>query len=244
MNKKQLIVAWVITLTLQFSIPDLAYFENYPPHSTKDGPYRHLEAKPIIGCLVQGEENQFSKGSIFAEIDSSEKGVFFILKDSKLVLTEKKRGWVPFPDYVYWVDLNNDGLKDFIIFYSYRGVGLAASNDRVEIFLKKNNKEYQKISYDVMSVGLEDFVDLNKDGKYEIIITDLYSGSKHNYFTYSIYEIKDYKLFNADSKFKGFPKFIWLTDKPNDKDTSHLTVEERQKHVEEKNKSIGYEIIK
>jgi hypothetical protein len=150
----------------------------------------------------------------------------------------------PMPWAVYRVDLDKNGLEDFIIFYSYRGCGLAASADKVEIFLKKQGGEYQKISYDVMSAGIEDFIDLNHDGQYEVIITDFYSGKKHNYFTYSIYEFKDYKLVNADLKFSGFPKFVWITYKPNDKDTTHLTDDEKAQHVDKKNESINYEVLK
>ncbi|MBU2035786.1 MAG: hypothetical protein KKA59_08445 [Candidatus Omnitrophica bacterium] len=244
LNKKQLIVAWVIVLIIQFSIPALAYFENYPPYKFKNGAPNHLKLEALVD--FDKAEYKSKDGQVFVKFKETPDSLDFIVRDGNITLVQlkDKKAGLPLPSAVYKIDLDRNGLEDFIILYSYRGSGLAASEDRMEIYLKKNDKEYQKISYDTMSAMIEDFVDLNTDGKYEAIITNFYSGLKHNYFTYNIYEIKDSGLFNADSKFKGFPKFVWITDKPNDKDTTHLTKEERIDHTEKKDKSISYEIIK
>mgnify|MGYP001596046551 CR=1 FL=1 len=192
-----------------------AYIENYPPYRLKDGPPKYLPKTPLK--------------------DLSKSGLKYIAdkkNDPKLL-------------EVYCADLDENGLRDFIVFSSERGNGLAAYIVMVDILLQTKKDQYQKISYDTMANDpIKDFVDLNQDGQYEIIITDLYYGDKHNYFTYKVYEFRDYRLINADAKFKGFPKFIWITYKPNDKDTTHLTKQERAKHVEEKNRSIKYEVIK
>lgn len=245
MNKKILIIFNFLILSICVG-PVFSYMENYPPHRFKDGPFRHLKAEPIIGYLVEDKPYEFKKGSIFAKIESSEDGVYFLLKDGDLVLKEK-RGFVPFTDYVYWVDLNNDGLKDFIVIYNYRGAGLAAVNDAVEIYLKRSNGTYQRISYDNMSTGIEDFVDINNDKIYEVIITSLYGGETrgkyHNYIAYSIYEFSGDKLVNANAKYKGFPKFVLMMDEPNDKDATQLSPKEKQEHIAKIDESITYKII-
>jgi len=145
------------------------------------------------------------------------------------------------PD-VYQFDIDGNGTQDFIVF-TYPGTGTLLNE--IHIYLKKPDWGYVKISYpEDGGASIEDIVDINKDGKWEVILTNLYSGEKHNYLSYSIYEIRNYRLVNADKKSKRFPKFVWFTNKPNDKDTKHLTSQERQKHVDDKNASIEYEEIK
>lgn len=218
-----------------------AYFDNYPPYSFSKGAFAHLDTK----SLVDFDKSKYKSkdGKIVARLKEKAESFDFFLKDGKLFLARIKEDSLPLPNSVYQADLDGNGLKDFIILYNYRGSGLASQKDRVELFLKEKQATYQKISYDTYSSGLEDFVDLNKDGKYEVIITDFYSGSNHNYFTYNIYKIIDYKLVNADAEFKGFPKFVWITHKRNDKDTVHLTNEEKLSLTEKKNSSIQYEEV-
>lgn len=217
------------------------YFDNYPPYSFKKGPPEHLEAKSLVD--FDKPKYKSRDGKITAKLKEKADSFDFILRDGRLVLAQIKKDEPPLPNSVYQADLDANGLKDFIIFYNYRGNGLAAQRDKVEILLKKKQGVYQKVSYDTFSAGLEDFIDLYRDGKYEVIITDFYGGSKHNYFTYNIYKISDYRLVNADAQSKGFPKFIWFTYNKNDKDTLHLSQEERLSHTEKKNTSIQYEDI-
>jgi len=113
----------------------------------------------------------------------------------------------------------------------------------VEIFLKKPGGGYGVISYDTMLSDIRDLDDVDGDGKREVVILDMYGGKKHNYFSYSIYKIRGFKLANADGDITPFPKFIWFTDKPNDKDTVHLTGKERAQHVIKKNEAIEYRDI-
>ena len=216
MNKRQLIVAWAILFSSS-SGATYAYLENHPPYKFKDGAPKHLEVQPLKD----------------------------LAKTESKYIADKKNNQTVFLEEVYRVDLDGNGSDDFIVFSSYRGCGLAGYKYEVEILLKKGDNSYQKISYDTMANNpIEEFVDLDKDGKYEVIITDLYYGDKHNYFTYNIYEFKDYKLVNADVKFGGFPKFVWITNKPNDKDTAHLTKEQRMALTHEKDNSIKYAEIK
>lgn len=229
---------FTLTLLSLFYSNAFPYFDKYPPFSFKEIQPAHLEVKPLVDF---DKLKYLSKdGKILVILKEDADNFNFLLKDGSLVLAQIKENTPPLPYSVYQVDLDNNGFKDFIIFNSYRGNGLGAMMDKVEIFLKKEDGAYSKISYDTLSAGLEDFIDLNRDGKYEVIITGLYGGSKHNYFTYNIYRISDYELVNSDERFKGFPKFIWFTYKENYKDTTHLTQEERYLHAGEKNTSIQH----
>lgn len=215
-----------------------AYFDNYPPYKFISGPPRHLEAK----SLVDFDKSKYKSkdGKILARLKEIADSFDFILKDGKLVLASIREEKMPLPNSVYQVDLDGNGKKDFIVFYNYRGSGLESQKDMVEIFLKKKEGTYRRISYDTFSAGLEDFVDLDRDGKYEVIITGFYRGDKHNYFTYNIYKFKDNKLINVDAQFNNYPKFIWITYRKNDKDTVHLTKEERLGHTAKQNSLIRY----
>lgn len=234
MNKKELIIAWSILLCLVATAS--AYMENYPPYKFKNGPFKHLKAE----LLVDHEHPEYKSkdGQVLIRIKNVSD---FILQVGRKVLV-KNGEEAPMPYAAYWTDVDKNGFKDFMVFYQWGASSLAGG--QVDLLLNKDGKSYQKIIYDTIRAGLEDFVDLNNDGRYEVIITGIYAGNKHNYFTYNIYEIKDYKLVNSNVKFNGFPKFIWMTNNPNDKDTVHLTKEERVRHVKEIDNGIKYKEIK
>ena len=238
MNSKQLIVGSLILFRI-FCSDALAYFDNYPPYKFKDRIPQHLEVQSLVD--FDNPEYKSKDGEVVARLkDPGDNTYDFFIQEGNRVLVNKKDREIPLPYALYRVDLDKNGLEDLIVFSNYRGCGLASQQGAVDIFLNKQDGSYQKISYDTMASGPEDFVDLDKDGRYEVIITDFYGGDKHNYFTYDIYEFKDYRLLNVDTKFKGFPKFIWFTDNPNDKDTVHLTKEQRMAHTKEKDKAIKY----
>ena len=215
------------------------YRADYPPFRFKDGPPAHLNIKP----LVSGEGDYKSKdGSVVVHLKELKLyEVEFFLKVGKTMLVSSDQDIEGFPYSAFQADLDNNGLDDFIVFYNYRGPGLGAHHDRVEIYLRKNNGGFGKISYDTFDAGIEDFIGADKEGKYKIIITGFYQGNRHNYFSYDIYELRGNRLVNADAKVKGFPKFVQYKVKNNDQDTGRLTQQERLLHTKDKNSSIHYE---
>lgn len=234
----------IITLVLLFCVSSgsYAYLEDYPPYKFRDGPPKRFCGESLVDYDKADYTSSDSKVS--ARLKCTADTLDFIVRDDKAVLVSMKDKEAPIPFAVYRADLDGNGLKDFIVLYTSYGCGLAALSGMIEIYLKTNEGAYRKISYEALGFGIEDFVDMNNDGKCEVIIPDFYYGGGHNYFTYSIYEFNDFKLVNADSKFKGFPKFVWYTHKPNDKDTGHLSREERAAQVSEKNNSIEYSDVK
>lgn len=213
----------------------LAYFDDYPPYRFAESAPKHINASALVDLTKS--EFRSPDGSVFVSLKEKDWTPDFVLKEGDKTLLEQHNE--PFPYAVYWVDIDGNGLKDFIVLYNYRGCGLAATQDKVDMLLKKPDGSYVKISYDTMSSGINDFVDLDKDGKWEVLITDMYEGNKHNYFSYSVYEFENYRLVNVDHKIKGFPKFIWYTHRPNDKNAVGLTEKEKACHVAVKNKFIA-----
>jgi len=236
------IAAFVIGLLLWAAGTSFAYWNSYPPYKFKDGPPAHLNVR----LLVDGDTPDYKSkdGSVVVHLKESKLyKVEFSLQVGKIVLVSSGQDMEDFPCSVFQGDLDNNGFDDFIVFYNYRGPGLGGHQDRVEIYLKKNKGGFKKISYNTFDAGIEDFIGPDKEGKYKVIITGFYQGDKHNYFTYNIYEFRNYRLVNADAKVKGFPKFIQYTYKPNDKDTGRLTQKERLLHTKEKNSSVHYRDI-
>jgi len=142
---------------------------------------------------------------------------------------------------VYRVNLTGNGMHDFV---SFVHAGASPLMDEIHIYLK-TRLGYREISFaEDPNADIRDIVDINHNGKLEVILGNLYLSGKHSYIAYSIYEVKNYRLVNADRKYIGFPKFVWYSNKKNDKDTSRLTVKERQKVVVEMNRAIEYRDIR
>ncbi len=244
----QIITGLLLLLVLSFCFakPIFAYWAEYPPYSFKNGPFPHLASKPLVNLWEGPTEYRSVDKKIYAKVEEpSFRVVSLLLKDGDLVLAanNKRPEDPPYPYAVYQIDLNGDGLNDFIVFWNYRGNGLAATDDRVEIFLRRKDGGYQKITFDTIGAGLDNFVDLNHDGKYEIIVSRWCNYQSHTYAAHSIYEFEGTKLINAYIKFDGFPKFIWFTNKLNDKETKHLTAKEKAAQVRIQDKAIEYRDI-
>ncbi len=139
---------------------------------------------------------------------------------------------------IYKGNLNGHGLVDYVVLHTEPSPYL----NSVDIYLKKG-KGYRKVAYNSCAVDTKDFI-VNKDGKPGVIISSVYWSNGHNYMAYSVYQIKECVLVNADGRFKGFPKFVFMTDKYNDHDTGRLTQRERLQQTKVKNNSIHFEDIR
>lgn len=236
---KMLTIMFVL-IFVSISTKSFAYMENYPPHLFKSGPYGHLDIKPLVDY---DKSDYVSKdGKVKARLVENSDSLDFYLKVGEVTLAKMIERDVPFPYAVYEYDLDKNGLNDFIVFNSYRGVGLGVNMGKTEIYLSHSNNKFTHVSYESWSEGIEDFVDINNDGKIEVILGGCQGFGDHTFFTYNIYQIVNFKMVNANKKFKGFPKFVWYTHKPNDKDTVKIEMEERSKYVSEQDKLFNYSV--
>ena len=140
-------------------------------------------------------------------------------------------------DEVYKGDLTGHGQGDFVVLHTEPSLYL----NGVDLYLK-TGQGYRMVTYRSVAVAPQDFI-VNKDGQPSIVVSSVYWSHGHNYMAYSVYQIQDYTLVNADGKFRGFPKFVFMSNKSNDQDTGRLTQKERLQQTSQKNNSITYEDI-
>lgn len=229
MKKTFLLLAVIVALCLTEAN---AYMKDYPPFSLKGRKLPpHLKAEKLIE--FRGETTIKAEGLQVELFPLLEGGNKLRIRDSEGIIFETDEGESPFGfAVVYYTDLDNNGLRDFIMFSSYLGCGLAACIERVDILFQVGRHVFSHVHYDTMCAGLEDFVDMDRDGVYEVIYADFYGAREHHYFVYSIYEIKEAGLHNANKKYApAFPKFIWFTYKPNDKQSTRITREEKEEYL-------------
>lgn len=207
-----------------------AYMEEYPPFPFKSKKLPpHLKAEKLIE--FRGETTIKAEGLQVELFPLLEGGNKLRIKDSEGIIFETDEGVTPFVFAVYYADLDNNKLKDIVIFSDYRSCGLGYKH-RVDILFQVRRHTFSHIHYDTMCAGLEDFVDMDRDGVYEVIYADFYGVGGHHYFVYNIYEIKEAGLLNANKKYApAFPKFIWFTYKPNDKQSTRITREEKEEYL-------------
>ncbi len=232
----------LILLLLSNISPAQAYFENYPPFRFSQNPPVSFKTNLLVD--YDHPEYKSNDGKVIAKLNETSDTFDFLLKVGGVVLQEKKEKSTPLAYAVYEGDLDKNNISDFIVFSSERGCGLASQLSIVDIYLAKADGGYDCVHYESLGGGIEDFIDYNKDGSSEVLISDMYGGDKHNYFAYSVFKIEDGRLVNANHDIKGFPKFIWYTEKKNDKDTKHLTNDEKAQFIKKINSQIKYTEIK
>jgi len=226
MKKTFLLLVVIVTLCLTEAE---AYMEEYPPFPFKSKKLPpHLETKGLIEFKGETTTRVEDLQVELSTIDVYDK---LRIKDGKEIIFETEEGVTPFVFAVYYADLDNNKLKDIVIFSDYRSCGLGYKH-RVDILFQVRRHTFSHIHYDTMCAGLEDFVDMDRDGVYEVIYADFYGVGGHHYFVYNIYEIKEAGLHNANKKYApAFPKFIWFTYKPNDKQSTRITREEKEEYL-------------
>lgn len=146
--------------------------EQYPPF-----PFRAKNLPPHlkVQCLT-GHGSQQIVEAEGMQVELLNLGTVYEVKikgDGKIIFETEEGG--PFVYATYYADLDNNRLKDFIMFSSYLGCGLAGYNDRVDILLQTERYIFSHIHYDTMSASLKDIVDINHDGIYEVIFTGFHS---------------------------------------------------------------------
>lgn len=252
--KVKLLFILTLTIALGLSMTASAYPEDYPPYSLAKGPFRQFPLKLIYS--YSSKDNKVAFEDVTIEMTKSGDLNHLLVKlGNRNIFSEYDCS--PATE-VFGGDLDGNGLKDIIIFHNSIANGLGLQGSEVVILLRESNSplKYMKVSIGNGSEenhlapvypSTADFVDIDKDGKCEIIVCGFfygaYSGFEHNYFTYNVFRIVDFKLVNADKDFAGFPKFVWFSFDPNDMDTNKLPKAAREKHVAEVIKSLQHEEI-
>lgn len=249
MNKKQLLVTLVISL-LAISTSVFAYNEDYPPYKFGKEFKSYFKLQNLDGKKPIYENDDYhyrNKTNSFELIKTNPHDSFsidglVIKANNKIILSNNEH---PHVTGFFMADIDANGVDDYIVISYSVGNGLLAfAFGRIYLFLGRPDGNFETVYFESIYPSESDFLDIDKDEKCELIIGGFEWVGRHSYWTYSIYEIKNYKLVNVNSKFMGFPKIIWFTHKPNDKDTVRLTQRERASLVDKMDNSIEYGEIK
>lgn len=135
---------------------------------------------------------------------------------------------------VYAALLNEDTEPDYVIRAWSGGCGLAAEWFFLT-FLLSTGATYSVTETACMAMGVEDFVDLNNDGRGEFIHTSFVGGEKgkdgksHNYWVYNLLRFKGGQIISANDLDRRFPCWVWYKFKPNHQNTDQLTPKQRMR---------------
>jgi len=230
----RLVVAAVLLISCSFlqSQDVSAYPESHPPFPAgKSTPYSSLKAEPVVDYHA---EAPFEEGpvriSTSPERDKVGKVTEIRVNNQPIFDTANAHPdlYFQFGSRVFYIDLTGDGLKDILI-YSYPGsVGLGAQIEIADLLIAKANGQFAHTTFEGFAAGPEDFMDVNGDGRYEMLWVHYLFEGDHSYWVYRIVEIGDDGLRLNDQLIPDFPKIIWFTEKPNDKPTQRLTTAERE----------------
>lgn len=147
---------------------------------------------------------------------------------------------------VWGADLNKDGKEDYVVRVWLGGCGTIYTFSCNIAFILSTNSGYKATTVQTLWSGTEYFVDLKGDGRCQFIHTWFVQGWPersrdgrfHNYWVYNLLEIKGSRLVLTDTLDRRFQKWIWYTHKPNHKDTTLLTGEQKERLWEPYAKSI------
>ncbi len=188
-----------------------------------------MQAKPVIDYDYPA---QFTDGELHIETIKVAEGQVTtrVSVGAKVWLdTAKESPNMPAPmgSRVFYADLTGDGRKDVLI-YAYPGSnGLGGSIELADVLIAQPDGGFTHDSFEAYAAGPEDFIDVNGDGRYEMLWVNYYFEGDHSYWVYRVLEITDEGLRLKDELIPDFPKIIWFTEKPNDKLNHRLTAAER-----------------
>lgn len=227
------------------SVDGQAYLENYPPFPFGQNNFSSLAVQPVITHMEKQKTVQLGKIEIEKVSTESFNYSIGIYYEGRLLASlNEAHEWPFFIGDIFYVDVDKNGFNDIIIYVNQSGVGLGGIWDDIFIFLQIDDGKFRKIHYNTYRSDIADFIDVNGDGRFELLITEIagldsLDGKTHSYWFYNLYKIEDFNLVMANELDSRFPKVIWFTHKPNDKETEKLSSKQKEAFI----KSLPREII-
>ena len=239
---KIIIIAFISAL---LAVIALGYPEEYGPFPSNKKP----KPFPLQECV---ELKSFNDGNevtwVYAKdtnavdkvvISQSENDFQYVVKlqtaSGKEIFPETKIDGSPMCGLtVYYGFLNEDKHVDYVIETWSGGCGLAAYYSYLSFFLSSEDN-YHMVCATTLDSDPNDFVDLNKDGRAEWIHTAFIYGEEgkdnkpHNYWVHNLLQFKKNQIVSANYLDSRFPSWIWYTFKPNHKNTTQLTGEQKKR---------------
>ncbi|MBF0546700.1 MAG: VCBS repeat-containing protein [Candidatus Riflebacteria bacterium] len=150
----------------------------------------------------------------------------------------------PFFNECWVTELNGDGKPDFVLVFTGTGCGLASEYTDV-IFALSKKDGYVLRGLKSMGFGSEDIVDINCDGKPEIIHSELIYGGPgkdgkfHNYWVYTFFNIHETEF----EKAKTFSQeWIQFKFRKNHIPTNQLTSQQKARFWNEQHEEFFFNI--
>jgi hypothetical protein len=207
--------------------PAGAYLEAYPPHAFDDDRLGSLDTRPAIAA--EAREGAFGDAALtirkFPSPADPSASAVEVLAAGQVAASVNADGAYPVIGPVYTADLDGNGLGDVAVQADYAPGGAGASRDEVVLLLQTEPGRFRRIEYSTYGFDPRDFVDPDRDGRREVLILNLESlddaeGKPQAFWVYRLYAFEKYELKLAARS--GFPKFIWFTKSPNDRETNRL----------------------
>ena len=140
--------------------------------------------------------------------------------------------FTPFLDNMYYCGyINDDDRIDFMLHFYCGGNGLNADFNEVTLLLS-NEHGYEATSIQAYGGG-PDCHYLRIKGKPHFIMKSFgyedkcLDGKTHTFWTYNLFEIKGDALYLANQNHNKFPRTIWFTEYPQQKETNLLSPEDK-----------------
>ena len=126
---------------------------------------------------------------------------------------------------VYVTDLNRDGKPDFLFVMPGGGAGLAGEYCRVLVAWSGSGR-YQVVDFLSMGFGPEDLLDVDRDGRVELVQTaftwaDSSDGQSHSYWAHRLLEVRGDRLRPRPGRAPVFIQFTFR--RPSHRPTTKLT---------------------
>ena len=209
-----------------------AYVESHPPFPAgKPIPYPSLKAEPVVDYHA---EAPFEEGPvrISTSPERDKVGRVTEIRGNNQMIFDTASAhpalYFQFGSRVFYTDLTGDGRKDILVYSYPGGNGLGAYIEIADLLIAKADGQFAHTTFEGFAAGPEDFMDVNGDGRYEMLWVQYYFGGDHSYWVYRAVQISDDGLRLNDQLVPDFPKIIWFTEKPNDKPIQRLTAAERE----------------
>jgi hypothetical protein len=137
----------------------------------------------------------------------------------------------------YEGDLNGDTYPDYVFVKYFNGNGLAWGYANVGLVLSEGDNDFSVQVVESYAPEPKDFISINGQTafihasfQYGDLCTD---GKYHNFWVYRLYSIDDNQIAPADHLSPDFPKVVFYSFKPNQKETKLLTQEAKDALIAE-----------
>lgn len=128
--------------------------------------------------------------------------------------------------------LNEDGIVDGVIETVSGGCGLAGEIG-FRTFLLSDGARYVAVPVELFTMRDDDFIDLDHDGRPEMIHTAFVYGEEgidgraHNYWVFNLLEFNKNRITSVNARNRAFPVWVQYKFQPNHSRTDQLSAEQR-----------------